>query len=351
MLGLGLLLSSCENSDKDYPDYIYQTISFAQQTPIRTITLGEDGEFDVSLDNEHIFQLCPVLGGVNTNKKDRWVQLQVEPSLIQNATFSDGSEMKLLPESYYKFLTDTKVTIKKGSVLGYLDVKLEDAFFADPEAVNTCYVLPVRLTAASDSILSGTPKEQGAAPSWVDASAWSVQPKNYTLFAIKYKNKYAGVWLSKSTVTTDNNGSVTTSENNPRLWENAALKYLTSKSLTDSYYKFSHSVPCIDAEGNAKEKTIACELVVSIADDGNVTVSTTTPGVTASGSGKYTYHGAVKAWGNTDRDKIELNYTYTIPYVYNETTGATVDYKVTATETLVARDRQSKLETFSYVIR
>ncbi len=351
LVGMALVLSSCKNDSQEYPDYVYQTISFAQQTPVRTVTLGEDGEFDTTLDNQHIFQICPVLGGINTNKKNRWVDVEIDPSLIQGMTFADGSELKLLPESYYTLLGDKRVTIRKGDVLGYLDVKLEDAFFADPEAVNTCYVLPVRLTSASDSILEGTPKFEGTTPSVVKSDEWTVLPKNYTLYAIKYKNKWTGTWLSKSKISGENNGVPFTSESNPKNWEDATIKYLTSKSLTESHYAMSHSVPYVDVTGTGAEKTIVCDLVVKIDDNGNVTVSTETPGCTASGSGKYTYHGAIKAWNNTDRDMIELTYSYTIPYVVNEQTGATAEYKANVTETLVARDRQNKMETFSYTIR
>lgn len=351
MAGLALVLASCENGDKDFPDYIYQTISFAQQTPIRWLTLGEDGEYDVSLDNQHIVQVCPVLGGVNTNKSTRWAQLEVDPSLIAGMYFEDGTPVKLLPTNYYTFLGDTKVEIKKGSVLGYLDVKLEDAFFADPEAVNTCYVLPMRITAASDSILMGEAKDLNAPrPSEVLTDQWSVAPKNYTLYAIKYKNVWAGVWLSKSRTTGTNNGVAFSSESQAANWESADLKYLTSKSLTESYYAMSHNVACVAADGSEVEREIGCDLILNI-NDSNVSVSTNTPGCTASGSGTYTYHGAPKAWNNTDRDLIEVNYTYEIPYVVDEATGQTATYKATVTETLVARDRQSKLETFSYTIQ
>lgn len=351
LLGAALVLSSCKNDSQEFPDYIYQTISFAQQTPIRVVTLGEDGDYDLTLDNEHIVQVCPVLGGVNTNKKDRWAQLEVDPSLVQGLAFADGSEMKALPQSYYSFLNDTKVKIEKGKVLGYLKVKLEDAFFADPDAVNTCYVLPVRITAASDSILEGQAKVEGSNPSLVDNSQWATLPKNYTLYAVKYKNQWAGVWLSKSKVNGTNNGAAFTSETKASNWESADERTLSSKSLTESVYKFSHAVGCVDAEGKNIEKTIGCDLIVRIDDNGSVTVTTATPGCSASGTGKYTYHGATKAWGNKDRDMIELNYSYTIPYVVNEMTGATAEYKVNVTETLVARDRQSRLETFSYTIR
>lgn len=348
---MALVLTSCENDNQVFPDYIYQTISFAQQTPVRTVTLGEDGEYDTTLDNEHIVQVCPVLGGVNTNKKDRWVDLVIDPSLIEGMTFADGSEMKLLPPSYYTIQSNQRVTIKKGSVLGYMDVHLEDAFFADPEAVNTCYVLPVRMAAASDSILEGTPKEIGTKPSVVDGDLWSVQPKNYTLYAVKYKNKWHGAWLSKWSASGRNNGEAFNSESKPANWEKADLRQLTSKSLNESRYVFTHAVSCVNGEGGTSEKNITCELILKIDDNGNVTVTTDTPGCTASGSGKYTYHGASKAWNNKDRDMIELTYSYTIPYVYNDRTGAAAEYKVDMTETLVARDRQNKLETFSYTIR
>lgn len=350
LVGMALVLSSCKNDSQEFPDYIYQTISFADQTPIRTLTLGEDGEFDTSLDNQHIFRICPVLGGVNTNKKDRWVQCEVDPSLIQGMSFSDGSEVKLLPQSHYTFISDKRVTIKKGKVLGYLDVKLEDAFFADPEAVNTHYVLPVRLTSASDSILEGTPKVAGSSPSVVMNDQWSVLPKNYTLYAIKYKNKWAGAWMSKSKISGENNGVAFTFESKPANWEKADVKSISSKSLTESHYVMNHSVACTNENGGSTEKNIMCDLIIKIDDNGNVTVTTDTPGCKASGSGKYTYHGAIKAWNNTDRDMIELNYSYTIPYVVNEQTGATAEYKANVTETLVARDRQNKYESFSYTI-
>lgn len=40
-LTLALGFASCENGDKEFDDYDYQTVYFAQQNPIRTITLGE----------------------------------------------------------------------------------------------------------------------------------------------------------------------------------------------------------------------------------------------------------------------------------------------------------------------
>ena len=60
---LGLLFAGCENGDKEFDDYEYQTISFATQTPIRTITLGED-VYPTEQDNEYRMQIIATLGGV-----------------------------------------------------------------------------------------------------------------------------------------------------------------------------------------------------------------------------------------------------------------------------------------------
>ena len=58
---LGLLFAGCENGDKEFDDYEYQTISFATQTPIRTITLGED-VYPTEQDNEYRMQIIATLG-------------------------------------------------------------------------------------------------------------------------------------------------------------------------------------------------------------------------------------------------------------------------------------------------
>ena len=71
---LGLLFAGCENGDKEFDDYEYQTISFATQTPIRTITLGED-VYPTEQDNEYRMQIIATLGGVWSNRKERTAQI------------------------------------------------------------------------------------------------------------------------------------------------------------------------------------------------------------------------------------------------------------------------------------
>lgn len=347
--GAALLLTSCHNSEQLFPDFDYQTISFANQTPLQCITLGEDGEYDVTMDNEHRFQVMAVLGGINTNKENRWVDYKIDNSLVEGLTFADtGKPVKALPASYYTVTSDpSRIYINKGSVIGGIDIKLTDAFFADPEAVGACYVLPVRLTQGSDSILEGTLKE-GAVENVLDGSQWDVLPKNYTLWGIKYKNKYHGVWLSRGTVTT--NGESVTHEDPQGWWENEELHYLSTKSLTASVYTQTKPVSVTLEDGTLGEDILTCDVIMTVGADGNVTFSCGTEGCTVTGSGKYTYHGAGQAWGALERDLFELDFTYEIPYVKNHKTGETDKVTVNVKEKLVSRDRQSKYETFSYNI-
>ena len=65
----GVLFTACENGDRDFPDFKYSAVYFAYQSPIRTITLGEDPSVDNSLDNEHKCQIMATIAGVYENKK------------------------------------------------------------------------------------------------------------------------------------------------------------------------------------------------------------------------------------------------------------------------------------------
>ncbi len=348
MIAVGMLgVSSCKNSDIDFPDYIYQTIYFAQQSPVRTIVLGEDGDFDTELDNKHQFQVMATLGGINTNGKNRSVDVKIAPELLNGLTFDDGSEIKLLPDNYYS-MESKSITIPKGMVRGGTLVQLTDAFFADEASAEVTYVLPMILYNGSDSILEGQAGEGIISPNRFVSSDWEVAPMDYQLLAIKYKNSYHGVWLSQGTDEVSVNGNVTTTERKQQYWENADTCWMSTVGLNVSRRQFSPVVSIINAAGEESDLRLSCTLYFTISDDGDVTVSTPTEGCSASGSGKWTYHGATKAWGDKDRDQIKVNYEYEIPYVSNQITNAVSYYKVKREETMVMRDRQSKFETFSF---
>ncbi|MCM1505040.1 MAG: DUF5627 domain-containing protein [Muribaculum sp.] len=348
MIAVGMLgISSCKNSDIDFPDYIYQTIYFAQQSPIRTIVLGEDGDFDTELDNKHQFQVMATLGGINGNNKTRTVDVKIAPELLNGVTFAGGSPIKLLPENYYTMESKT-ITIAKGQVRGGTVVQLSDAFFADIASTEVTYVLPMILVNGSDSILEGQPGEGILNPNRYVSSDWEVAPMDYQLLAIKYKNPYHGVWLSQGKDEVTVNGTVTTTERKQQYWEKADTCWMSTVGLNVSRRQFSPVVQVINAAGEETDLRLNCTLHFTINDNGDVSVSTPTTGCSASGSGKWTYHGAKKAWADKDRDQITVNYEYEIPYVANELTNAISYYKVKREETLVMRDRQSKFETFSF---
>ena len=111
------------------------------------------------------------------------------------------------------------------------------------------------------------------------------------------------------------------------------------------------AVPTINANGDSSEQTLVIDLILDIDENGVCTVSTETPGCSASGKGQWKRQGEPKAWGDKDRDLLTLNYSFEIPYVVNEQTGERSSYKVTTEENLVMRDRQNKLEEFSFVMK
>lgn len=345
-----LLLTGCKNGDKEFPDFVYQTISFAHQTPVRTLTMGDDQELDMTLDNAHQFDIMAVLGGVNTNKKDRWAEVEIDNSLVETINFDNGEPVVAMPANYYT-IANKRLVIEKGKVLGGVRVQLTDAYFADPATVGVKYVIPLRLVNASDSILVGEAKDDVENPNRLNKDDWSITPKDYILYAVKYKNAYHGCWLSKGIDKINNNGATSQVDRRVDLWEKASLRYLTTKSLNTSVYSFEYDVPTTDADGNPSEKHITCNLLLTIDNNGVCSVSTDTPGCTASGSGQWTRKGEPKAWGDKDRDLLKLNYKFTIYYVANDQTRAVGTYTLESTEDLVMRDRQNKFEEFSFTLK
>lgn len=331
---LATATTSCENGDIEFPDFDYQTVYFARQKPIRTIVLGNDEVYPNDLDNAHQCQIYAVLGGVNENKKDRTIQITVDESLCNGLKFSDGRDVKPMPSNYYSLSSNT-ITIKSGEIMGAVDVQLTDAFFADTanavksssSSEKVAYVIPVRMVSATDSILDGY---------------------DYTLYAINYKNKYHGCWLSKGTDVIKAPGKAdSTITRMPDYWEYADLVYLTTDNLQQSRYNITTNV---SVDTIMPRRTVTnvvvkdCSLILTFDSSDHCTISTDTPGCTATGSGQWTSHGAAKAWGDKDRDQLTLQYEVTYHY---RSAGQDVTTTRSTTETLVMRDRQSKLNDFT----
>jgi hypothetical protein len=191
---IGIL--ACEKTP-DFPDYKFTSVYFPLQTPLRTLILGEYTS-DNSLDNKYQFNMGVALGGLRENKNEEWVKFEIRESLVENFVFSDGSVLEALPQKYYTTspASGEKIIIPKGSMEGKVLVTLTPEFFSDPDANKKKYVIPVIITEKSsgiDTVLQGKPLGQN--PNLLIASDWSVAPKNYTLFGIKFVNELHGNYL------------------------------------------------------------------------------------------------------------------------------------------------------------
>jgi len=279
--GISATMMSCKNGDQSFSDYEGGTsVYFAYQYPVRTIVLGDD-EYDTSLDKAHKCKILATFGG-SYNGTDGQVTVAVDPTLVNNLTFADGSPVKAMPDNYYTLATTNFAF--GGTMNGGTEVQLTDAFFNDPEAVKNTYVIPLVMTGQTGfgRILSGTLKE-GGQPVRTDASQWDVLPMDYVLYCVKYQNKYAGYWLTNGTTSTAN-------------IEKAATRQIVTKSLSQAVYKASVGDRSID-------------LLLTFDGSDHCTITSATDGVTATGSGQWTDDGEKNSWNNKDRDLLELNYT------------------------------------------
>ncbi len=160
LLGILILLSSCNNQEIEFDDFEFQAIYFPYQTPVRTIMLGDEVVGDNTIDLEHAFSLGVAIGGMYKNEMEREVAVELVEDLALNIlNSSTGDTLEILPENYYTATFD-RITIPKGSFNGKMRVELEDAFFQDPDANKVKYVLPVRITDAfGDSVFPITFQE------------------------------------------------------------------------------------------------------------------------------------------------------------------------------------------------
>ncbi len=285
--GMGLVcgLWSCESGDKTFPDYEGgTTVYFPYQYPVRTIVLGDD-EYDTSMDKAHKCKIMATFGG-SYNGSNGNVTVAVDESLCNNLFYEDGvTPVKAMPSSYYKLSTTTLNF--NGTMNGATEVQLEDAFFNDPDAVKNTYVIPLVITGQSgfDKILTGSLLE-GQQGSRTDASVWDVKPMDYVLYCVKFQNKYSGWWRTHGTTSTDD-------------IESAPEVQIRSLSLNTCAYTVSYQ------EG---DQIYYADLLLNFDGSNNCTISSLTEGVTASGSGSWGDNTMIKAWGNKDRDGMELNY-------------------------------------------
>ena len=333
---LFITLTSCTNQDAEFDNFEFQSVYFAYQFPVRTITLGED-VFDTSLDNAHKCRIMATLGGVYSNDKDVSIDVEVANPLTTGMLFkAAGDNILPMPSNYYT-LSSNKIVISKGQITGGVDVQLTDAFFADPLAIKNNYVIPLKMTNVvnADTILSG--KALVANPNRAIAGDWAVVPKDFIFYAVKYVNPWDGFYLRRGKdVIVGNNGNTSLNKTIVRhktYVESDEVFKINTLSLTNIDFPIVYK----DAAGN----NINCKLILSFDTAGNCTVSSSSPGTyTATGTGKFVKRGEKNSWGSKDRDALYLSYKVGLQ-----------DFNVTTNDTLVMRDRGVKVETFNPVLK
>lgn len=312
--GLGIILSlsvaSCKNGNNEFPDYDGGISAFfANQYPVTVVVLGEYPNGDNSHNIEHKINIYATQGGAY-EPKDLKIDVTVDPSLVDNLTFPDGSPVKAMPENYYQMasttLTLSEANKKDKKPLFGTEVQLTDAFFNDPASVKDTYVIPLRIVKAigADRILTGTPIVPDSNPPLTDASAWDVQPQDFTLYCVKYVNPWAASYIRRGVdQITDAVAGNSTNIRHEQYIEKNEIVYLTTESMSEVLFPLSTVVP--DGES---VKTLTCDMILKFNGD-DCTVSTNTEGMTASGTGKFVKRGDKNFWGDSDaHDVLYLDY-------------------------------------------
>ena len=325
-IGLIFFLISCKNQINEFPDFNYTTGYFPYQYPVRTIELGKDVIWDNTSDNNHKFLISTAMGGVYENTIDREFTVELAGSLCNNVLFvSTKDTLRLMPQSYYT-LSSSKISIPAGEVNGGIDVQLTDNFFKDPLSIKLKYVIPLRIVNVTniDSILKGRALVNNPNP--LIAANWSVLPKDFTMFAVKFINPYHGTYLHRGTSSVDSSAmKVETSLYHQKYVEQDELWSLITKSL----YKVTLS-------GGSHSRRVPgfLQMDLTFSDDGSCTITEATgSSYIITGTGKLVSD--ADSWGNKKRDAIYLQYKIK--------SGV---YSFSANDTLVVRDRGVVLETF-----
>lgn len=330
---IAMAATSCENQDIEFPDYEGGvTVYFAHQYPVRTLVMGEDRNYDTSLDNAHKCKIIATMGGAYQGKNIK-VEVAVDNTLIDKLYFENGSPVKPMPTEYYSLASNT--LNYGGTYQGGVEVQFTDAFFADPAALKNTYVIPVVMKSqtGADHIFTGKPLIEGETPARCNATAWNVKPMDYVLYCVKFINTWHASYLRRGVDQITENGTTTTNVRHAQYVEKDEVCSLTTATLNTAIFPVSTTV---DEGGSVK--TLTCNMKLTFSDNGECTITSDTSGYTANGSGKFVKRGDKNSWGNEDRDVLYLDYNVD----FNGKKYATKD-------TLVVRDRGVVFEEFSPV--
>jgi hypothetical protein len=339
-----IAIAACENQPWSFPDYDLQAVYFPVQTPVRSLSLGED-RIDNSLDKEYKFDIGVSIGGMYQNNQDWTVDYVVDPTLVNKVyvfsspqVYSANTQVYALPTAYYTLTPTGTVTIPTGSFNGLIRVQLTDAFFNDTLALSGRYVIPLKITGTSaDSVLSGSAAITGADPRIISQWNPNKSPKNWVMYGINYVNAYHGTWLHRGRdIRTNNSTSVkdTIKFHNKYVEKDALIKLIsTGRKSTIS-------------NGLANKTGANYSMLLSFANDkgspGDITISKSpTSTYVVTGTGHYQdIATSIETWTGLKWQSMYLAYTYD---------DGTYTHQIN--DTLVFRDRGIRFMSNSIVIQ
>ena len=372
LFAIAFSFMACENQENDFDDFGSTSVFFPFQTPVRTLI---QGEYDLGFnenDNNGRFEIGVVMSGVFNNDIDRRVHFELAPDLIDAAALGvDTVNVKILPASYYTIEQESPVTIPSGSIDGRIPIQLSDTFFDDPlsfaEFEEVHYVIPLRITDFEelDTLLAGNPLVDN--PIKIRDEDWDPLPKDYTLFGIKFMNKYDAIYLRRGEdAAVGFNESVTVFENGDpteTVTENidGSTVYRADFVVQDELLPLATSgrsevTTTIDVRRPGLAADVQLSLLLTFNDNEEITVSNADPdsNITVTGTGSFVVDG--DEWGGEPRDVIHLDFQYveqdvevTQVFVFGNlvsTTTSTFELNHQVNDTLVIRDRDVRFEEF-----
>lgn len=363
-------IMACENQEIIVEDFGTTAVFFPFQSPVRTII---QGKYDLGFndnDNNGKFEIGVRMSGVFRNETDRQVHFELAPELIDAAALGvDTVNVKVLPPSYYTIEQPSPVTIPAGSTDGRIPIQLQDAFFEDPLSFadfgDVHYVVPLKITRIEklDSLLTGVPIVTN--PIKIKIDDWNPAPKDYTLFGIKFMNKYQGVYLRRGA------DRIVGSSIDERLvtatgvvLESEVVNIDTTSVYRADFVVRDETVSLSTAGKNSiiysnkvrrglipSEDNVNLKLVFDGSE--NVTITSVEGDkFDVTGTGKFVENG--DEWGGEPRDVIYLEYQYRDLNVAERRVSfgrnierSTLDLMHTVKDTLVIRNRDVKFEQFT----
>lgn len=330
------VFSACENQKWSYPNFDYTTVYFPYQSPVRTIVLGQDYLYDNSEDNQHQCTIMATMGGVYSNTKDITLDVAVDNSLCNNLKqdSAGGEVIKAMPSNYYSLPANMQIEIPPGKLMGGIQVQLTDAFFADTNSINVTYVVPLVINSVTnaDSVLRGEATSDTADRRV--AGDWTIVPKDYVLYAIKYINPYQANYLRRGVEVATGNGGNTALDTTVVYHKQYVVDDQVCTTVTKSLNSVSLKLDAVN-KGNLKT---SFQAILTFDKSGRCTATNpASASYSITGNGEYVTEGDM--WGGVKRDVIHLKYTVDF---------GTITHSFT--DTLVLRDRGEKFETFVPVV-